>query len=263
MFNDISPEHKSYIVGFLQGDGSHYEQSRNRGKIGIELSSKDIDILDKIETVLERFVNVSRNGRKRNTNFKTNYNSNILSIFDLDTRRQFKPFIPTSKKASIIKPPIKMEGFCKYHYIRGLSDADGSIGVTSKNRTFWSLCTSSEYIKNFILNDIKNVLNFDKRLNRNKRDNVYNIVLFDEDAIEYTKLLYDNATIYLNRKYSKYLDFKKWKRTIPKSKSRKKKWLDYEDKVILNNTLSIKEKMLLLSRTEKSIKMRFWRLKQK
>ena len=44
-------------------------------------------------------------------------------------------------------------------------------------------------------------MSIEKRLSRNKRDNVYNIILFDEDAVEYTRLLYKDATIYLGRKY--------------------------------------------------------------
>ena len=220
-------------------------------------------ILDKIKVVLEEIAYVGESSRNRDTNFKANFSSSGLSICNLDIRQQLKQFIPVGRKAFTIMPPVEMTDFCKYPYLRGLSDADGSIGITSANRIFWSLCTSSEYIKDFILNDIKSTLNFDKRLNRNKRDNVYNITLFDEDAVEYTKLLYDNATIYLDRKYNKYLDFKKWKRTTPRRKGKKKTWVLYEDKVVLSHDLSIKEKCVLLNRTASSVKTRLWRLKRK
>jgi len=262
MYNNISPEHQSYIVGFLQGDGSHYEQSRNRGKIQVEISKTDENILDKIEIDLRNIVYIGRRERKRDTNFKDNYTSSVLSIYNLDLRQQIKQFIPVGKKASIIRPPVEMEGFDKYSYIRGLTDADGSLGITSLTRPFWSLCTSSEYVKKFIINDIKAVLNFEKRLNRNKRDNIYNIVLFDEDAIKYTQLLYKDATIYLERKYRRFLKIQDWKRSIPKRIGRKKAWLSYEDKVIINRSISLKEKSLLLDRTLSSIKTRLWRLEQ-
>ena len=263
MYNNISPEHKSYIIGFLQGDGSHYEQSRNRGKIQVEISKIDKDILDEIEIDLKSIAYIGRRERERNTNFKDNYMSSILSIYNLDLRQQLKQFVPVGKKASIIEPPVEMRNFNKYSYIRGLTDADGSLGITSLIRPFWSLCTSSEYIKNFIIADIKVALNFEKRLSRNKRDNVYNIILFDEDAVEYTRLLYKDATIYLGRKYQKFLEIQNWERSISKRVGRKKTWLSYEDKVITNRSISLKEKSLLLDRTPSSIKTRLWRLKQK
>jgi len=263
MYNNISPEHRSYIVGFLQGDGSHYEQSRNRGKIQIEISKVDEDILDKIELDLKSIAYIGRLERKRDTNFKDNYISSTLFFCNLNLRQQFKRFVPVGKKASIVEPPTKMEGFDKYPYIRGLTDADGSLGITSLTRPFWSLCTSSEYIKDFVITDIKTALNFEKRLNRNKRDNVYNIILFDEDAVEYTSLLYRNTTICLERKYQKFLEVQNWERVMPKRAGRKKAWLSYEDKVIINRSISLKEKSLLLDRTLSSIKTRLWRLKQK
>jgi len=49
----------------------------------------------------------------------------------------------------------------------------------------------------------------------------------------------------------------------PKRPCRKKTWLLYEDKIVMDKSLSIKEKALLLNRTPSSIKTRLWRLKQK
>lgn len=49
MLEKLSTENLNYIIGFLQGDGHHGENTRNRGKIHIKLSEKDIDILDKLE----------------------------------------------------------------------------------------------------------------------------------------------------------------------------------------------------------------------
>ena len=35
----------SYLYGFLQADGNLYEQSRNRGKLSIEISKRDENII--------------------------------------------------------------------------------------------------------------------------------------------------------------------------------------------------------------------------
>lgn len=251
---NISTEHKDYIVGFLHGDGHYSTQSRNRGRIEVELSYRDIDILDKIENIL---VDVKRRGRTRDTNFKNNHVSCILRILNKEIRDFLN--IPIGKKSNNICPPSDI---IVNHYIRGLFDADGSIGLTADNKPFWSLCTSSEHVKNLVLKEIKHHLDFEKRINRNKRDNVYNIVLFNEDAVIYSSILYRNATIYLDRKYNKFLEICKWERTVPRRKGRQKTWLLSEDKVVLTD-LTLKEKISILNRSASSIKTRAWRLKQK
>jgi hypothetical protein len=258
---NISSEHLSYIIGFLQGDGNNYAQSRNRGRITVEISARDKDILDKIEKCLEG-IHIGRGDRTRDTNFKEDYQSSSLGLFDLETRQYLSQFIPIGKKSGKVKPPEKESFFEKHAYIRGLVDADGSIGMTAQNRPFWSLCTDSEFVKDFVLLDIKNTLDFEKRMNRNKRDNIYNIVLFDEDAVEYSKLLYSAATIFLDRKHNKFLETLEWKRTTPKRKGKHKTWLPYEDKVVLDTSISLKEKMSMLRRSRSSIVTRSWRLGQ-
>lgn len=260
MLDYVTPEILSYIIGFLQGDGSYYIQNRNRGKITIELSSKDISILDWLESVfISCGVYVGRSHRNRNTNFKQNYNSCSLSIYDINTRSFLSQFIPSGPKSETIRPPISLINFDKYAYIRGLTDADGSLGITSDNRAFWSLCTSSEKIKKFVISDIKHTLGINKRLNRNKRDNVYNIIVYDENAIKYTQLLYNKYPM-LERKFRKYQQLQSWIRTIPKRKGCKKSWLKWEDKIIMNTSLSIEEKCNILNRSVGSVKTRIWRI---
>lgn len=264
MLDNISPEEKSYIIGFLQGDSHHRGESRNRGKIKIELSSRDIDILDKLYDIFGLIVNyVGRGERTRDTNFKKGFSTASLSLYDLELRGELREYVPIGKKSRDIKPPMDLAKFDKYAYIRGLTDADGSLGMTGDDRPFWSLCTSSEYIKEFILLDIKRALNFDKRLSRNKRDGVYNIVLYSEDAVAYTSLLYEGSSLRLDRKYSEFCKIQRWVRTTPKRPGRKKRWLEYEDKLVLNNDLSLEEKCTLLKRSPSSIKTRLWRLRQK
>lgn len=209
---------------------------------------------------MKEIVNVKRNSRTRNTNFKSNYNSCSLTIFDYEFRQAIKPYIPVGRKSNTISPPVNLPGYSEKDYIRGLIDSDGSLGITSENKPFISLCTQSEKIKDFILNSIFQVTGSEKRLTRNIRDGIYNISIFNEDAVLYTKYLYENSELYLDRKYNKYVEIISWIRTIPKKSSRTKTWLESEDLIIKDKSLSIKEKMSILNRSEDSIRMRYWRL---
>jgi len=257
MIDKLSPEYRSYIIGFLQGDGSNSVSSRNRGKITIELSIRDNDIIDKLIEKFSPYINVRKFNRTRDTNFKKKYTSVGLYIYDLKTRLEFSKYIPTGCKSRTVETP---KDISVSDYIRGLSDADGSLGITSENRCFWSLCTSSESVKSLVLGTIKQITGLKKNINRNKRDDVYNISIFDEDAQVFSSFLYKNASICLDRKLKSYMKVMQWKRPPERKKRHRRTFSKEEDLVILNNSISIEEKKTILNRTEKSIRMRKWRL---
>lgn len=267
MLSKLTPEQKYYLIGFLQGDGNHYESTRNRGKICIEISKRDEDILYKFESFLSPIWNCNFGGRERDIELNGySYEGNEfvnLTIYSLSFRKELKPYVPVGKKSKILIPPCDNSQLdVVKHYLRGYMDADGSIGLTNRSPQipFVSFTVSSEQIKSFIVENIFLVLGIEKRLNRNQRDNLYNIVLYREDAVEYAKYLYSNSELHLNRKYEKFGEVQRWQRTIPRRKGRKKSWLPYEDFVILSDNYSVAEKCVLLKRTKQSINTRIWRL---
>jgi hypothetical protein len=256
------PSHNfSYIIGFIQGDG-HNEQSStgHKGRISLEISERDIDILDKLELALEDIVKVSRSTRIRTTNFKDNSKSVILKIFNKSFRQELTKYVPVGKKSETVSAPINFENFSERDYIRGLIDSDGSLGLTSNNKPFISFCTKSEALKDFILANIKKIIGAEKQINRNTRDGIYNISLFNEDAVNYVKYLYAGSEIYLDRKYIKFEEMLSWVRKIPKRNCRPKTWLISEDEVVKRLDLSLNRKVEILNRSKLSIKMRAWRL---
>lgn len=263
MLDKIDERKLSYILGFLQGDGHHGESTRNRGRIVIELNYGDIDILEKIQQIITPYINVKLKSRIRDTNFKKCYSSVTLSVYDLEFREQIKKYIPVGSKSNIIEPPTTLPKFSKRDYIRGLVDADGSVGISKNNIPFISLCVSSEKIKEFLIQDIENITGVKKEINRNKRDNVYNIMLNNEQAVIYSNYLYQNTDLYLNRKYNIYLSLLKWTRNESiKKRENVKKWSLEEDLIVLNNDISLLDKMEALKRTSNSISTRIWRLKK-
>jgi hypothetical protein len=256
MLEKLTPEEHSYLIGFLQGDGSHSKQTRNRGKIVIEIAKQDIDILDKIEGLLSKTVYVGRGGRQRNTNFKNNYESASLTVCNWSFRQEIAKDVPIGYKSMIIQPP---NWVIPKHYIRGLVDAEGSIGFVKTGEPFCAIFILSESVKDFILASIQNVLEVRKTLNRNKRDNAYNIMLNNEDAINYARWLYKDASIYMDRKWNKANEIQTWVRTRAR-RPRGLKWSSDEDKIVLSS-ISMKRKLSKLNRTAAAISIRKWRLK--
>lgn len=168
----------SYFIGFVMADGTFQEGSRNRGKIVIEIKREDEQLLKDISNILP--CNSYIRYRERTTNFKENHKSALLSIYNYDFRQFVKQYIPLGKKSDITYIPkdVSISDF-----LRGFIDGDGSIGFTVNDAPFVSIITLSEQFKQDYLDFLEREFGIVKHLNRNKRDNVYNIVVFNEDAI--------------------------------------------------------------------------------
>lgn len=202
----LSLEQLSYIIGFLHSDGHLYEGTRNRGKISIELNVQDKDILIKIQSLLGGSIRE----RKRTTNFGYNHSA-ILEIFLLKIRTYLKSKgLIAGKKSEIVFIPSKLS---VKHYLRGYLDGDGSIGITGNKEPFISITTKSDLLKSQIISLLEKKFKVIKNLNRNKRDNIYNITVKNETALKFGKMLYSKASIYMDRKYSLYIKISEWKRT--------------------------------------------------
>jgi hypothetical protein len=260
---DINSEFFAYIIGLFQTDGSLTETTRNRGKLSIELNKKDEKILYIIQEELKKYgITSTITYRKRNTNFKDNYESTVLNIFDFSFRIFLKRYIPVGKKSDIIKIPKDLKFEYQKHYIRGLFDGDGSLGFEkNNNRPFISLTTSSTDIYNFINEYFYLLTNQKKDLTPNKRDNLYNIMYNIENAQIIADHLYKDSTYYIERKYNTYLKILNWKRPDNMIKVNQKKWDKEQDLYIQTHT--IEESMLLLNRSKNSIETRLWRLNKK
>lgn len=205
----------SYFVGFIQTDGSYYETTRNRGKLVLELSARDADIIHKFNLM---FPDVSKiTVRTRDTNFKKNYNCAIFSIHNLAFRSTFKHIgVPLKNKAELFNPPTV--GFSTVDYIRGIWDGNGSLGITGKNRAYASIVCTTDNQAKYILDFLYTLTGKRKTITRNARDCVYNIMVTNEDAQLFASTIYYTGCLALNRKIAKAEEVMAWKRpnNIPK-----------------------------------------------
>jgi len=251
------PEH-SYFFGFAQADGNlnkPYEK-REKGRLCIELGKEDLHILESFKKLFPS-VYSGITTRTRDTNFKKEHTSHTLTICDMGFRDEINKLgVPYGKKDKSILPPLT--NFSERDYIRGLVDGDGSVGITEKRFPFISISVKSEKLKDYLCETIEKNVGERKRLSRNKRDDIYNIMLNREKAQKFIKYLYYPDCLALKRKLRKAKEALKWKRRKTLERIFQKFWEPWEDKYILNH--SMKESCNELKRTERSIKMRLWRL---
>ena len=255
----------SYLIGFAQGDGSMYQNTRNRGKFSITINYDDRNILEYLNLMIPCHGNLTKLVKKNLKVFGRVYSKKIYSQLSVNNKgfRDFmlKCGVPYGKKDGVVSPPLHLDTLCVNDYIRGLIDADGSVGFTSNKIPFLSLTTNSDEIKDFIIDNISRVTGSSRKdINRNKRDNIYNIVIYKEDAVVFAKEVYYKGCLSIDRKYKNARDVSKWIRPLHMKKIdfKRKRWVAEEDTYLLSH--SLEEASVALDRTLKSVTIRKFRL---
>jgi len=212
----------SYLIGFLQTDGHYYKNTRNRGRMSIELSDDDEDIIYEIAKMISCNYSIKKRNRKitiknkKGKIYKYDKNYISLNVYDKEFRDFFESCgVLSGNKSDYISPPLHIDTLSIDDYIRGLYDGDGSLGFTANNFPFVSLVTSSDAIASFIM-DYISILTGKKRknINPNTRDKVYNITITKEDAVVFCEKIYCESAISLNRKKQMSNEIIKWVRPI-------------------------------------------------
>lgn len=242
----------SYLYGLILTDGNIYLTTRNRGRVSIELNSRDKELLEKL---YNQIPNCALHERIRNTNYNSCSKTTILT----NHQKQFRQFfidhgIPTKNKST--NGSIPNTEYMVPDFWRGVYDGNGSIGYTQQNEPFISLATKSTPLANELFKLLREKFQITKNIKPNKRDHIYNIVLKNEDAIVFTNFIYHQATIYMQRKFNIYQTFQQWKRT--KKHHIERSW-SFEELTFIQ-THTIEESIQHLNRTKSAIKTKLWRL---
>lgn len=221
------------------------------------MNSKDHDILESFQKIIP--CSSTLYTRIRSTNFKKEYNSSVLRVYNSEFRDHLISLgMIYGKKSSIIFPP--RNSYSKVVYYRGYIDGDGSLGLTSKGFPYLSIVTSSQVFADEYLNFIYQITGKLKTSLPNKRDKVHNIVVYKEDAQVMANFLYYDGCLAIPRKMKKAKEILAWKRPKSMKKiSNRKRRTHEEDQYIISN--SIEDSAKYLERTKQSVSTRLWRIR--
>lgn len=211
-FDEIDTEEKAYWLGFLTADGwISKNEKTGAGVVGIELQYGDIKHLKKFNKSLSgnyiitdrwRLCTISPNSNKLN-------HTCIMRIFSIIMYNSLETLgFSNNKSYDFMIPHIRND--LVRHYLRGYFDGDGCFCLSNKSFGV-SFVTASEKLKNGIIDICK--LN-----NINIHDysyiDDYGVTIYrpevtkNSDKIQLLDYMYQDATIYLDRKYKKYLKAK-------------------------------------------------------
>lgn len=206
VFDNIDTEEKAYWLGFLYADGNI---STIGNRLEMNLSSKDLDHMLKFKKFLklESEIRIEDNrGEGKEICRLAIRNKHVWQQLNNKGCVPCKSLILTFPDKSIFKSENLI-----YDFIRGYCDGDGSLGIyikeNTKNHKSWISFVGT---KDF-LNGIENFLNI-KGTIRNKtcanwKNQAYDLKYGGVNARKVARLLYENSSIYMNRKYNRFLQF--------------------------------------------------------
>ena len=220
-FQQIDTEEKAYWLGFLFADG--YVSSKGNS-IGLSISLKDIDHLKKYNTALNysKRLSVSETHQFGDKNNHCNKKGEIMymvstTISNVDMRNDLidKGCVPN--KSLILKFPdesifIESEKYTKnqliLHFIRGYFDGDGTLGLYQHSKTNTNKEESLIIVgTKAFLEKIQEYLGKGFLIQKsNCNEKTYRLSYSTKKAYNAANLMYNNATVYLERKYNIYLD---------------------------------------------------------
>lgn len=205
VFDIIDNEEASYWLGFLYADGNI---SSTGNRLEIRLSIKDLEHLEKFR----KFLNLSteiRTGIYNGNGFchLSIRNKHLWETLDKLGCHPRKSLILTFPKLSIFKGNVQE---LVLHFIRGYVDGDGCLSIYKRNTgviaTELNLVGTESFLKTVNL-IFKNKGYISNKSCNDWENKAYQLKFSFVPSRKIARYLYENANIYLERKYKKYLEF--------------------------------------------------------
>ena len=206
IFDNISSEESAYFLGFLFSDGN---VSTKNNTIRLKLNNRDEGILLRLSNI----ISPNKPLYKSDNNLILQFSSEHIK-----TRLIELGCVP-NKSLKITYPNLEN---CDNHFIRGYFDGDGSI-VRYKNDFSITIISTESFCKS-IENIIYDKFKIHGSLNKSKyKNNITTVFRYtgNRRVEKIMSWLYEDATIYLYRKYNRYLELKKWISEVDSRKIKK------------------------------------------
>lgn len=192
-FKEIKTEEDAYILGFILADGYVNE---DRGFLKIKLNARDEDILEKILEYM---------GSDNQVKYELhNLTGNKLAYIEFDCKELVNTLVGygiRQAKSCKERPIDTMPDHLQKHFIRGYFDGDGYIRKDGRGIGVCGSKEVCEYIRVYVENNIKGYTFNSKSHYHMKEANLWRLEYVTKPAVKVIEHLYQDSTIYLNRKY--------------------------------------------------------------
>lgn len=208
VFDNIDSEEKAYWLGFIFADG--YISNLNakyKNVFELSLSIKDLNHIKKFNSFMEyKGENIYLDDHRCRWSIMNKHLWNTLNSYKCTSNKSLTlefPDLTIFSDKKLIK-----------HFIRGYFDGDGCITFHKYTHCI-SPAISVLGTKRF-LQGILSTCGISANFRHDKRhsEKTFSLEFNKENGISFINYLYSNSSIYLQRKYNKYLFFKNGSRSI-------------------------------------------------
>lgn len=208
-FREINSEESAYFLGFLYADGC-VQIKNNAYTTTLKLKSNDLCILEKLRDIMSPSSPILTADGGKYSIFRTNQKVVCEQLINLGC-------IPN--KSLILEFPTKVPNDLIRHFLRGYSDGDGCIYANNLRKSakrkpytnyIWKFVSTKQFCQATaqLLKETLGI-NCSQSLSRPKTNSITTTLVVggNSQSMKVLNWLYQDATIYLPRKYAKYLEF--------------------------------------------------------
>ena len=201
-FETIDTEKKAYWLGFMYADGYIVNNENHYGEdgFGLTLAEDSIDSIEKFKASIKATNPICYDNSKsigqRQVKLVCRSQKTVNDLIDKGVLKG---------KSLILKPPTKVPQPLIHHFIRGFFDGDGSLmryqNKNCKHISFGiSFTTTYEMAK-----WLQEILNMGNIFPEKRHEATwYYSVGGNQQVLQLCHYMYDNASIWMNRKYERY-----------------------------------------------------------
>lgn len=205
-FDSIDTEEKAYWLGFIWADGTISssplrEEAKTQYQFELSLSIKDLEHLQKFADFIEYKQPLFHDEIRCRLSVYSKHLWQVLNVNGCTPQKSLTLKFP---KVELFKDKELIR-----HFIRGYFDGDGCLTWSNREHTHpeLSVLGTDEMLNSIIFYlpiAIKPIL---KILHPDKQSITKYFNFFGEKAYKVAFYLYNNSTVYLQRKYDKYLEY--------------------------------------------------------
>lgn len=192
-FDTIDTPNKAYLLGFIYADGC----VEKNNILSIVLHEKDIEILQMLQSELHAtnpIKNVKGHPHVR-IDFCSKYLCDVLKSIGCVHNKTFNLCFPNIDES------------LKYDFIRGFMDGDGCISVVNRGKHKYISLSFTGTLE--MLQELKSIFSVDNKITFYRNSYALHIGK-TSDVLRILKNIYNEANLYMTRKYNKYQEYLEW-----------------------------------------------------
>lgn len=211
LFDSINSEESAYVLGFYVADGCI-----TNNRIAFSISEKDFDTLQAIQQILSSNSNIQHYPERHNKQGYTCYPMCHFAVSSKHICEKLTEYGLGKQKTYLSKSIVNIvPKEYMWHFIRGYFDGDGCVSASNikriiKGKTYkywnvnWTIISHDKNILEELQEFISNSIESPILLYPEKRGNYLMGTHTKHILPKIFEKLYDNATIYMSRKYLKF-----------------------------------------------------------